>query len=83
MFGIIEVNAHSGIQLEQQLKPASLGLTDISTANFFNLDLTRVVGRVDNTIHRISRYPVDTIFCFANTRQNYEKNSWWLLLSIL
>ena len=26
-----------------------------------------VVQRVDNAIHRINHYPVDSIVCFANT----------------
>ena len=26
-----------------------------------------VVQRVDNAIHRINRYPVDSVVCFANT----------------
>ena len=26
-----------------------------------------VVQRVDNAIHRINRYPVDSVVCFVNT----------------
>ena len=28
---------------------------------------TPVVQRVDNAIHRINHYPVDSVVCFANT----------------
>ena len=29
--------------------------------------LAPVVQRVDNAIHRINHYPVDSVVCFANT----------------
>ena len=29
--------------------------------------LASVVQRVDNAIHRINHYPVDSVVCFANT----------------
>ena len=30
------------------------------------LNLTRVVQRLDNAIHRINHYPVDSVVCFVN-----------------
>ena len=30
-------------------------------------DQAPVVQRVDNAIHRINHYPVDSVVCFANT----------------
>ena len=32
-----------------------------------SVHLAPVVQRVDNAIHRINRYPVDSVVCFANT----------------
>ena len=29
--------------------------------------LARVVQRMDNAIHRLNRYPVDSLVCFVNT----------------
>ena len=31
------------------------------------VDLARVVRKVNNTIHGINRYPVDSVACFVNT----------------
>ena len=31
------------------------------------IHLAPVVERVDNAIHRINHYPVDSVVCFANT----------------
>ena len=32
-----------------------------------SLDQARVVRKVDNAIHRINHYPVDSVVCFVNT----------------
>ena len=32
-----------------------------------HISLARVVQRLDNAIHRINRYPVDSVVCFVNT----------------
>ena len=37
-----------------------------SGITFFVL-LARVVRKVDNAIHRINHYPVDSVACFVNT----------------
>ena len=34
---------------------------------FEDIDQAPVVQRVDNAIHRINHYPVDSVVCFANT----------------
>ena len=34
---------------------------------FFLKVQSRVVRKVDNAIHRINHYPVDTVVCFVNT----------------
>ena len=31
--------------------------------------LARVVRKVDNALHRINHYPVDSVVCFVNTYQ--------------
>ena len=31
------------------------------------IGLARVVGKVDNAIHRINHYPADSVVCFVNT----------------
>ena len=35
--------------------------------NEFFVDQARVVQRMDNAIHRINRYPADSVVCFVNT----------------
>ena len=34
---------------------------------YFALDQAPVVQRLDNAIHRINHYPVDSVVCFFNT----------------
>ena len=59
------------------LRKASTGYKDQSVTEF-NVcthgseacncrDLARVVRKLDNAIHRINHYPVDSVVCFVNT----------------
>ena len=41
--------------------------TFMSRLNFRLIVQAPVVGKVDNAIHRINHYPVDSVVCFVNT----------------
>ena len=39
----------------------------IKAVNIDDRNQARVVRKVDNAIHRINHYPVDSVVCFVNT----------------
>ena len=49
-----------------------LCLCSLASASLVNNQLAPVVQRLDNTIHWINHYPVDSVVCFVN---NYPLDS--------
>ena len=60
--------AHTYIaHIWQYLPPRGFKVFVRAVFHNFYTPVTRVVGKVDSTIRRISHYPADSVVCFVNT----------------